>query len=381
MRLSSTCTCCAVATLLAAALSGDHPAAASAPGAKAPARSVWVWGKAVREEGAARVAARLAAAHLDTALLLVKGIAGTTSFVSDSALKRERGGDVVQELLDACRPRGLSVHAWFIFHGDAAWVKARPADAMHSCGGAAGSTGAPRPSDERVCPAAPEYRAYLQRLIRELLARYPVDGVHLDCIRYPTLASCFCPRHRELARQAGIDFEKVRQAALKSTHDRAAREHFITLYRQGDADVRRWVDLRREEIDSFVRETAQIVRETRPSARLSAALMPEGAEADDAFALCHYAQDYRTIGAACDFICPMSYHASYGQPATWPADVAKLAAAKSGRPVLAGLQAFNPSTAADLGQALGELQRRSLPGFALFSYSSMTPERWELLAK
>ncbi len=369
----------ALALLLAMALSDGAAETAQAPSAKTPSRAVWVWGQTVREEKAERVAARLMAAHLDTALLLVKGGSGTASFAARSAVRRQPGGDVLQQMLDACRPRGIGVHAWFIFHGDAAWVKAHPDEARHSCG--TSDSGATRPSDEGVCPAAPGYRAYLQQLISELLERYPVDGLHLDCIRYPTLASCFCPRHRELARQAGIDFAKVRQAAIKSTHDSAARSHLIDLYRQGDPDVRRWVDLRREEIDSFVRQTARLLRQARPGAQLSAALMPEGADDDDAFALCHYAQDYRTVGAACDFICPMSYHASYGKPAIWPAEVAVRAAKRSGRPALAGLQAFAPSTAANLGDGLREVQRRHLAGFALFRYGSMTPDRWALLTE
>lgn len=341
-----------------------------------PQRAVWIWGKNVREEGAEQVAARLEAAGIDTALVLVKGVSGTTSFESEVALSRAPGGDVLEELLAACRPRGIGVHAWVIFHGDAEWVKAHPEDAMHSCGDGKANDGGTRPSDERVCPAAPEYRAYLAKLIRELLERHPVDGVHLDCIRYPTLGSCFCPRHREKAAAAGIDFDKVRQVAMKTLTDPAAKEHFIDLYRQGDSDIRRWVDLRREEIDSFVREVAQIVAETRPEAELSAALMPEGAARDDTFALCHYAQDYRTFGQICDFLCPMSYHASYAQPATWPADIAELAAERSGKPVLAGVQAFDPSTPADLAEALKELERRHLPGFVLFSYAAMTEERW-----
>lgn len=378
MRLSKAGGCCVAAVVLGAALPGR---CAGSEDPRTPARAVWIWGKTVREEGAEQVAARLAAARLDTALVLVKGGSGTTSFVSESAGHRSPAVDVLQELLEACRPKGIDVHAWVIFHGDAAWVKARPDEAMHSCGGAADDHGATRQSDERVCPAAPAYRAYLQRLVRELLTRYPVAGVHLDCIRYPTLGSCFCPRHRELARQAGIDFEKVRQAAIKSYHDPAASGYFIARYGQGDPDLRQWVGLRREEIDSFVRETAAIVRETRPGAQLSAALMPEGAAPDDAFALCHYAQDYRTVGAACDFICPMSYHASYRQPATWPADVAARAEERSGRPALAGLQAFTPSTAAELGEAIRELRRRRLPGFALFSYAAMTADRWDQLGE
>ncbi|NUQ01286.1 MAG: family 10 glycosylhydrolase, partial [Armatimonadetes bacterium] len=343
--------------------------------------AVWIWGQTVREQGAEQVAERLAAARIDTALVLIKGLAGRTSFASSVAIKPQPGVDVLGELLKACHPRGIRVEAWVMFHGDSEWVKAHPDEAAHSCGLDPNGRGPTRASDEKVCPAAPGYRDYLKRLMRGLATDYPVDGLHLDGIRYPSLASCFCERHRAKAKAAGIDFEKVRQAAAKSVHQPAARDHYVQLYQQGDTNIKAWVDLRREEIDSFVRETAELLKATRPTALLSAALMPEGAEDNDAFALCHYAQDYRTIGQACDYICPMSYHASFDKPAIWPADVAARAMSRSGHPVLAGIQAFDPSTPAHLGEALGELERRNLPGFVLFSYNAMTSERWAQLGK
>lgn len=376
MGLSTAGGCCALAALLTVALPGAG--AAGAGEVTMPSRAVWIWGKTVREAGAEQVAARLAAARIDTALVLVKGLAGQTAFASDTGLQPAASGDTLRDLLAACPPRGIRVHAWFMYHGDMAWVKAHPDEALHSCGD--DPHGTTKPSDEKICPAAPGYRAYLQQVMREMLAAYPVDGLHLDGIRYPTLSSCFCPRHRDKARELGIDFDKVRRAAIKTYHDDAGRTYLIDLYQRGDPEVRRWVDMRREEIDSFVRETAQLLREARPAAQLSAALMPEGAAPDDAFALCHYAQDYRTVGAACDFICPMSYHASFGQPAIWPADVAALAATRSGRPALAGLQAFQPSTPADLQQALAEVARRHQPGFVIFNYEAITAESWALLS-
>lgn len=366
-----------VCALLASGCPGGAAAATEAQPPQAMTRAVWIWGRTVRQDGAEKVAGRLSEARIDTALLLVKGIAGRASFRSASALGRQAEDDVLREMLDACRPRGIRVHAWLMFHGDQEWVKAKPEEAMHSCGGQDGGAGPPKPSTEKVCPAAPGYRQHLKALMRDILAGYAVDGIHLDGIRYPTLASCFCPRHRERAAARGIDFEKVRRAAVRSTHEPEAKGHFIDLYRQGDADVRRWVEMRREEIDTFVSETQQLVREVRPGAQLSAALMPEGAEEDDAFALCHYAQDYRTVGAACDFICPMSYHVSYGKPTTWPAEITARAAARSGRPALAGLQAFDASTPADLGEALREVESRHLPGFALFRYGTVTPGMWD----
>ena len=369
----------ALGVLIAASPGGDQCSAAAAPRAKIPARAIWIWGKTVREEGAGKVAARLDPARLDTVLLLVKSGGGTTSYPSKRALKSVAGSDTLQEMLDACRPQGIRVHAWFMFHGDQEWVKAHPGDAMYSCGRPQTDSKAPLPSTERICPAAPGYREYLKGVIREVLVGYPVDGIHLDGIRYPTLASCFCPRHRQMAADKKIDFEKVRQAAMKSTHDPAARAHFIALYRQNDPDIRRWVDLRRAEIDTFVREVRQIVRDVRPGAQLSAALMPEGGEEDDAFALCHYAQDYRTVGHTCDFLCPMSYHASYGKPTSWPAEIAARGATRSGRPALAGIQTFDKATAADLGDAIREARRRDVSGFALFRYGAIAPEMWNRL--
>ena len=75
----------------------------------------------------------------------------------------------------------------------------------------------------------------------------------------------------------------------------------------------KWVQQQQDEITSMVREVREAIQKRKPKVQLSAALMPEGGEKDDAFALCNYAQNYREIGKYLDFICPMSYEGSFQQ--------------------------------------------------------------------
>ena len=47
-----------------------------------------------------------------------------------------------------------------------------------------------------LCPSHPENVAYELASIREIVERYPVNGIHLDYVRYPSSGFCFSPVSR-----------------------------------------------------------------------------------------------------------------------------------------------------------------------------------------
>lgn len=67
-----------------------------------------------------------------------------------------------------------------------------------------------------VCPNNPAARAKTLRRFRELLARYPFEGVFIDKMRFPSpsngldeVLSCFCDHCRRTAAATGLDLDAV----------------------------------------------------------------------------------------------------------------------------------------------------------------------------
>lgn len=110
-------------------------------------------------------------------------------------------------------------------------------------------------------PANPEVRSYLLRLINEITSRYQVDGLQLDYIRYPFQDP-----------NAGFSFG----------YGKAARERFQQLtgvdparLSVGNGDLwRQWTEFKTEQINSFVAEVSQLLRQHHPRTILSVAVFP-----------------------------------------------------------------------------------------------------------
>lgn len=362
-------------------------------------RGAWVWSTDIAAEGADKVAKRLAQYRINQVFLLVKGYSGKVCYPSQSAPTLYPGKDVLREMLDACHQRGIKVHAWFVFNADSQWGQAHPDDAMYHVGKPDAWIQGPYskkkdPEKIPICPLSRAYRSHLTGLIQEVLDRYDVDGIHLDYIRYGHMAYCFCPRHRELAVRNGISVEKLRQAIYETCFaPRKQNGHYVELYRDGDPDIVRWVGLRQEEVNLAIQEIRHLVKKKNAALPLSAAFMPEGGETDDAFALCHYGQNYATAGALVDFILPMTY----SKTAEGIARVALNAEKKSGRPAYGGIWACEEDRDAGVSRSdetegrgvraklpeLGlrekveTLRRSGVKGFVLFRYGPKAEQLWK----
>jgi uncharacterized lipoprotein YddW (UPF0748 family) len=348
------------------------------------------------------VAERLARHHINKVFFLVKGTSGSVCYPSKLAPGPESGQDALKAILDACHKRHIEVHAWYMFNSDTAWGRKHPEDIMWVAGKPQAWNLGPQPATEaqsiHICPLSQGYRAHIKSLIQEVLDRYPVDGIHLDGIRYTHAQFCFCPHHQALAATNGIHLEKVRQAIYDTFYAAdKKRECYFNLDRAGDPDVAEWVSLREKAIDQAIKEIREVVKGKNPSLVLSAAFMPEGGEPDDTFARCHYAQNYASAGSQLDYILPMTYHKSFGKGPEWVVRVAQNAESKSHRPVYSGIQAFerDPSkrtqpaddktgkpeaqgiSAQELRDTVTTVEKRGIKGFVLFRYGSVTDQMWE----
>jgi uncharacterized lipoprotein YddW (UPF0748 family) len=348
----------------------------------AEVRAIWVWGYTVNEEGAEKVVENLVQYKFNKVILLIKGGAGEFSFKSSVAQNTSNKRDTLQEMITACHKQGIEVHAWFMFHGDQRWVNSHPDEGAYKAGDTTNWEAGPVPAkSEKVCSLAPGYREYFKQLVSDVIDNYEVDGIHLDGIRYTHINYCFCPRHQQKAKELGINLDHIRSLVHQSLFVKdMAKGAYVEAYKNGDPDVVKWVDQRDDEITSMTNEIKELMLKKKPSVKLSAALMPEGGEANDEFALCYYGQNYRRLGRSLDFICPMSYEGSFGKKSDWVVDIAQRTEAETGKPVYAGIQGFTaednhkPFTGADFKATLKAIRENKLKGFTIFRYGSMTSE-------
>ncbi len=96
------------------------------------------------------------------------------------------GYDPLRYAIDACHHRGMSVHAWMVVYplgtNDHVRSLAKQGKGFYA-------------THPEMClrqgnawfmdPAQPAVRTHMAQLVRDLVTRYDVDGVHLDYIRYP----------------------------------------------------------------------------------------------------------------------------------------------------------------------------------------------------
>lgn len=216
-----------------------------------------------------------------------------------------------------------------------------------------------------VCPSHPAVRAHLVAIARDVARRYPVDGIQLDYIRYPSADHCHCAGCHErfahwLAQQRS---PRVRAASVA----RHPRHVLPNLY------AAEWEQWRREQIGSLVREIRDAVRAARPEALLSACTVAWGRWPGDfrrTEAYARLAQDwFRWMREGLvDAVAPMTYHRDTEAFQRW---VSAVRAAAPGFPVWFGIGAFlcSPESAAE---KVAVVRGAGAPGWSLFSYGACT---------
>jgi uncharacterized lipoprotein YddW (UPF0748 family) len=233
-----------------------------------------------------RTARELKAAGINTLFVntLWAGLAHYPSALVPESHTARRFGDQMKAALEAGRRHGLEVHAWVVL-----WQLGNtPAEFQQTLREAGRlqqtADGAPM---TWLNPALAANQQYMLDAIEELARTYPVDGIHLDYVRYPSAQACFAPETRAaferwLGRPAGDWPAAARSGALRDE------------YRQWRVSV----------ITDFVRQTRQRVTRVNPDLKLSAAVW--GGYPD---ILASIAQDWPTWlrDGDLDFVCPMNY--------------------------------------------------------------------------
>lgn len=210
-----------------------------------------------------------------------------------------------------------------------------------------------------LSPIAPGAADYTVGVVRDIVQRYNVDGVHLDYVRYPT-------DEFDYGREALLAFRqnvtRDLSVADRQKYDRRlAAEPLI--YTQ--AFPERWRMFRSGHLTDLVAKVHDAVKTARPGTTLSAAVKPDAADAAS-----RHLQNWQTwIGRGLiDIVCPMAYTSDASE---FVAQLTAVRAAAGGQALWAGIGAYRLSSS-QIVENVQAARRLGVGGIILFSYDSLT---------
>ena len=326
---------------------------------------VWMWPDSLAAQGAEGAADRCARIGVTDIYFLTKGLSGTASYRSGLApCAADR--DPLGELLACAHRRGIRVHAWFTSASDEHYKQLHPQS---------GRCHFTRGRDKGLISLADEgYLAYMREVVREVCRGYDIDGVHLDYIRYNHLLYGW--DEKDLARYAaaGADGAELRRL-MERAFPQGAESREETLFdalRRGNESLRALARARRQDVTRFARALCETAKSEKQGAALSAALMPEGAYDDTAFADLHYGQSYQDAAELYDYVIPMAYSRAYEKDSQWVRTVARGTLKKGCRAVM-GLHAYEGGTGDTLRSDMAALAGLPVLGVCLFREGAFVP--------
>jgi hypothetical protein len=323
---------------------------------------VWMWPESVRIEGAQGVVSRCLRIGVTDIFFLSKGLAGTVSFRSRFAPSC-CGRDLLAELLDTAHAAGIRVHAWLTSASDEHYKTLHPES---------GRFHLIRGRDKALISLTDKgYVDCMQHIIAELCRSYPIDGLHLDYIRYNHLLYGWSAEDCMRYAAEGADLSHLHALMKKTFLLKKGKDPdcIFDAFRAGDESILALAHTRRKDVVLFAKAMIAAAKNENPSLILSAALMPEGAYEDTAFADLHYGQNYEDAAALYDLALPMAYSKAYGKDAAWVQDVA-LGTMRRKIKTLAGLHAYDGGTARSLKADITSLKGIGLEGICLFRYGA-----------
>jgi uncharacterized lipoprotein YddW (UPF0748 family) len=205
-----------------------------------------------------------------------------------------------------------------------------------------------------ICPSNERnLKELMAGYVREIISRYPVDGVQFDYIRFNENPSCFCSHCRQ-------QFEQRVSAKIKRWPADVMTGAYADRFQQWRVDV----------INTWMQELSQTVRRVRPQMVISAAVFPDLGRARE-----EKGQDWKTWldRGDVDYICPMNY-------VTDPADFAgrlqeTQAAARPGK-VVCGIGSWKFKDKTALTRQINTTRRLGASGFILFSWDDAAARKF-----
>ena len=367
-----------VGVLLAGAVLRVPPAAA-APPAGEETRALWVVRHAISTPGrvdqVVEVASQL---NINTLLVQVRG-RGDAYFRSDITPRAEELGaaspdfDPLERIIRRAHAQGIEVQAWInvylvwsagelprsplhVVNAHPDWISVR-ADGMRLVEMLPEDFEDQKLEGMYLAPGNPEVKRHLREIVREIVTRYDVDGIHLDYVRYPEPSVGYDGATRTAFEQEfGIDPIQI-ESPDQSLLDVIGAEQI--------PDLRaRWIQWKRDQITDLVRDIRRDLDLTRHNLKLTAAVI-----ADQNAALNRHGQDWPAWlrEGIVDAVMPMCYGTST------PIVQRQIAAALSiptERHVYAGIAIYNES-ARDAADKVRIARKLGVDGISLFSFDAL----------
>lgn len=209
-------------------------------------------------------------------------------------------------------------------------------------------------------PSNPAYRDHVVAVCRDIAARYDVDGIHLDYIRYPN-AKWGYSRHALDRLRVQVDPELT--AADRADMARRVADDPLAYARRYPV---RWSAFRRGAVDSTVQAVAAGVRRTRPGLTISAAVIPDISEARDERLQAW--PEWISRGWL-DVVCPMNYATADQRQVFEERTRTAMAVARPGR-VWMGIGSWRLSIDETISR-IGFARAQGAQGVALFSHGAL----------
>ncbi len=321
-------------------------------------RGIWMWPNNIYARGAQKIVSILSKAGFTDIYFLTKGLSGKTSYLGQfapSAFDR----DLLMELLDCAHHYGLRVHAWFTSASDEHYKSLFPES---------GRAHFKRGKDRGLISFKDTaYRSYLKTIVDEVVSRYPIDGVHLDYIRYNHMLYGWDGNDLSSYQAYGANQEELFEFIEKTFFSEDADKDtcIFESFKNGNKTLKAFFESRKADVLHFAKEISSGLRDQKPDLILSAAVMPEGAYQDHSFADLHYGQVYDELSPLFDYLVPMAYSKAYDQNSAWIQKIG-INLHNKNTPYVMGVQAYDHAsgliTQGDIEEA------KSIPnkGYALF---------------
>lgn len=205
------------------------------------------------------------------------------------------------------------------------------------------------------------------KVIGDLASRYDLDGIHLDYIRFPNDEFDYGAGVLEAFRSEVSSRMSGSERRDYSARARGRPLFFTEMFPQ------RWQEFRRTRLTELLTRIRATLKARRPRAMLSAAVLPDVADA-----LTRRFQDWGgwLEAGLLDAVCPMVYTTDR---AVFRAQIAMVEQRAGGRPVWAGIGAYQLSPSATV-ENIRTARELGAEGIVLFSYDNLTSQYVETVA-
>lgn len=307
--------------------------------------------------------------------------------------------DPLRRVIERAREAGLGVHAW-VNANLVADITTTPLPAQHVVRRHPEWLMVPRDLARELRQVPPRAPAYLSRLaawtrgqtatveglylspvhdgaaehltdvVRDLVSRYDIDGVHFDYLRYPGEAFDFSAGALDAFRREVN--RRLAKSDRRALEDAAKTDPRVYPDRYPDD----WLAFRQARVTALLRRLRTTVAAERPGILVSAAVVP-----DELTASGSRGQTWPSWlrEGLLDVICPMAYTT---EEQAFVAQVTRARALADRAQVWAGIGAYRLSQEQTL-EHIGRARTAGVDGFVLFSYDSLIlpPRGPEYLAR